>query len=419
TAQGSFLGIDGYTLNMKHQAENEEDPSLIWQYEQDGDNSYLKNVYAGMYPQNIPGGQAATAKIGTGKEKKFTYALFADATETEAAKWNIFFGGTQVNCEGSNGNKGNVNYWYGDNAHYYITEVNATDEELSKLCATYYSANPKADEDVSGVEPIDIAADAQAIISPTEFGSPRDINNVINTYKDKLNLAAADATQAKVQDMYAALANWAIVRTYQNAVDSYGSLLSVAYTTSNAEYGTIILPINFATPAGWTRYTCSAAPGGKLQLTENTDGVNKNKPFIVRFSEEERGKKYQIIGYANGAATTNQTAGLLTGVLNTTEVTKVPAGSYILANRNGQIGFYRVAEGADFTATVNKCYLTLPAESAARFEALFFDGTATAIEGVQDTQAKQNSGIYNMAGQRLSKLQKGLNIVNGKVVLVK
>ena len=417
TAQGSFLGIDGYTLNMKHQAENNANPSLVWKYEQDGDNYYLKNVYAGLYPQNIPSGSGSTAKIGTGKEKKFTYALFAVATETEAAKWNIFFGGTQVNCEGSSGNEGNVNYWFGDNAHYYIYEVEVTDvANLEKMCTDWYAANPKANEDVSGVELIDIDANATVIVSPSEFADPREINAVINTYKDKLNLVAADATQAKVQDMYAALANWDIVRTYQNAVNSYGSLLSIPYTTTGAEFGTIILPVNWSVPAGWSAFTCAGAPGGALAL-DPREGESKNRPYIVQFGEEARNKTYQFIGYSNGAATTNQTGGLLTGVLESG--TKVPAGSYILANRDGQIGFYRVAESADFTATVNKCYLTLPAESAARFEALFFDGTATAIEGVQDTQAKQNSGIYNMAGQRLSKLQKGLNIVNGKVVLVK
>ena len=47
------------------------------------------------------------------------------------------------------------------------------------------------------------------------------------------------------------------------------------------------------------------------------------------------------------------------------------------------------------------------------------DGTYTGISEVATSEAKQPVGIYNLAGQRLSKLQKGINIINGKKVLVK
>ena len=106
----------------------------------------------------------------------------------------------------------------------------------------------------------------------------------------------------------------------------------------------------------------------------------------------------------------------MTGVL--AEETKVPAGSYILSKYNDKLGFYKVAEGADYNAAKYRCYLTLPAAEA-RFEALFFEGdTETGINSVTEAQSKQG-GIYNIAGQRLSKLQKGLNIVNGKKIIVK
>lgn len=43
---------------------------------------------------------------------------------------------------------------------------------------------------------------------------------------------------------------------------------------------------------------------------------------------------------------------------------------------------------------------------------------ATGIQAVEGSQSQKTS-IYNLAGQRLNKLQKGINIVNGKKVLVK
>ena len=413
TAQGLYLGIDGYTLNMKHKEVTTEDtgdnnPELIWLCEQDGDNLYMKNVYAGLYPQNIPSGSSATAKIGTGKDYAFTYAVHADPTETEVAQWNIFFGGRQVNCEGAAAYKGYVNYWFGDNAHYYIYEVEAPEDAFASMCADWYKANP-----YTAPAKIELAEDAYKVISPTEFGNPVDINSAI----DKLSLSADDATQEKVHQLFQNIISEAsAVNAYVNAVNSYGALLSVVYETKAAEWATIILPVNWSKPEGWTRYSCAATEGNILTLAEVADGVNKNTPFIIKVGEAQQGKKYQFIGYSTGAATTNQTAGLLTGVLE--DNATVPVGSYILSKYNDKMGFYRVAEGTSYDAAKNKCYLTLPA-AAARYAALFFEGdTETGIDGISDTEAKQGNGvIYNMSGQRMNKMQKGLNIVNGKIIL--
>jgi hypothetical protein len=51
---------------------------------------------------------------------------------------------------------------------------------------------------------------------------------------------------------------------------------------------------------------------------------------------------------------------------------------------------------------------------------MFVDGeeVATGIEGVQGVQEVQGA-IYNLAGQRISKMQKGINIVNGKKIAIK
>ena len=41
------------------------------------------------------------------------------------------------------------------------------------------------------------------------------------------------------------------------------------------------------------------------------------------------------------------------------------------------------------------------------------------IKGVTADHSKQSTEIYNLSGQRLSKMQKGINIVNGKKIMVK
>ena len=47
------------------------------------------------------------------------------------------------------------------------------------------------------------------------------------------------------------------------------------------------------------------------------------------------------------------------------------------------------------------------------------DGTYTGINEVEASETTQPVAIYNLAGQRLNKMQKGINIINGKKVLVK
>ena len=47
------------------------------------------------------------------------------------------------------------------------------------------------------------------------------------------------------------------------------------------------------------------------------------------------------------------------------------------------------------------------------------NGIPVGINEIASSEPKVQTGIYNLAGQRLEKLQKGINIVNGKKVLVK
>ena len=82
---------------------------------------------------------------------------------------------------------------------------------------------------------------------------------------------------------------------------------------------------------------------------------------------------------------------------------------YILANAADGVGFYK-AEG---TIPAGKAYF----QSTSGVKAFFFDGDdATGISGV-DANLNANDAIYNIAGQRIQKMQKGINIINGKKVL--
>ena len=90
------------------------------------------------------------------------------------------------------------------------------------------------------------------------------------------------------------------------------------------------------------------------------------------------------------------------------------AGKYVLAKPEGEpVGFYLASTG---TIKAGKAYL----ESASGVKAFFFaEDDATSInEELRMKNEEFNEGaIYNLAGQRINRMQKGINIVNGKKIL--
>ena len=84
---------------------------------------------------------------------------------------------------------------------------------------------------------------------------------------------------------------------------------------------------------------------------------------------------------------------------------------YCLAQVGGETGFYQAETGT--TIPAGKAYIT----SSAGIKAFFFEGDdATGISEFSEN-SEYSDAIYNMAGQRLQKMQKGINIVGGKKVL--
>ena len=101
-----------------------------------------------------------------------------------------------------------------------------------------------------------------------------------------------------------------------------------------------------------------------------------------------------------------------------------PTGKYVLAKPAGEkVGFYKAEPNTDpekGKIPAGKAYLV---SNDASVKAFYFAGDdATGIRNVNsqntlNTLNTQNSTIYNLAGQRISKMQKGINIVNGKKIL--
>ena len=176
---------------------------------------------------------------------------------------------------------------------------------------------------------------------------------------------------------------------------------------AEAKYGTFCAPFAFDVPDGVQAYTVSSVEGRVLTLDELNNTIPANTPVIV-FAENG----LATVEAFDIAESGDPTVGLLTGVY---ESTAAPVGSYVLQN-GYKVGFYQVAAGSQPTVGANRCYLTVSGSNLAK--AFYFDeDDVTAIQTIDNRQQTTDGAIYNLAGQRLQKMQKGINIINGKKVL--
>lgn len=418
TVHKTYTGIEianqsAGTSQMKNYALDENDPRQIWKLEKDGEKYYLVNVASGLYPQTIAQGSDKTTSVGEKKSGlNFSWAVYTAVTPMSDAQYNIFFGEKQgqINVEAN----GNVNYWYGNNAHHYLWKVKKTDAEILAL-VNDWAKSQKLTANANAIK-LNVISDVAQVISPSEFAAPGVVNAAIDAVK-----AYADAPAPTLKQAQALYNNYTIVNNYVNQANTYGGILDVEYDLKG-QYGTIILPVNYASPQNVKFYTCATAnANGVLNLVETNTGSKKNQPYIVEYTGDDvptpqTPKRYQIIGYKKGAETTNQTIGLLTGVL--VEGGYVPSDSYILSKYNGRFAFYKVDGENVKQAQQYRCYLTYSAPTAVSAFYLNGEGETTGINALLNGNNGETE-IYDLSGKRLNHLQKGINIVNGQKVLVK
>ena len=178
---------------------------------------------------------------------------------------------------------------------------------------------------------------------------------------------------------------------------------------SDAEYASFVPTVNIpALPTGVTAYV-GQKNGNSLHL-EAVTALPANNAFIVNAAE---GNYYY--NNTNESVTLSETNDLqvATTAFNPTTENTI----YCLAKKNGNVGFYPVA--TKVTIPARKVYLEI-ASGAAPVKGFFGfdDDDATGISLMEDGRSQTEDGaIYNLAGQRISKMQKGINIVNGKKIL--
>ena len=193
------------------------------------------------------------------------------------------------------------------------------------------------------------------------------------------------------------------------------------YTRDVAEgdYGTLCLPRK-AYVSGATVYEIAGVVKDDdkltdLALAEHTGALEAGVAYVFHATST------QVVATLVGEAVAEaaQTTGLV-GNLSAEDI-KTPDGCYVLVD-----GVLRQVQGGTAYIQTNRAYFKLDdvAEysedeptAGVKLINISFNEDATAINGINATTA--DGTIYNLQGQRVNSLQRGINVVNGKKVLVK
>ena len=171
-------------------------------------------------------------------------------------------------------------------------------------------------------------------------------------------------------------------------------------------YATLYVPFGVTLPDGVDAYVVSSTEDDSHATTEK---IGKNIPAATPVIL--RGTATSI------TATIEDVDPIGTNLLKGTYTERtLGENDVVLGNSTTKgIGFYKSSAA---TLGANKAYLNLSGSPVKGF-VLDFDDDATGIEKTLSNSPLKSENIYNLAGQRIQKMQKGLYIVNGKKVLVK
>ena len=187
----------------------------------------------------------------------------------------------------------------------------------------------------------------------------------------------------------------------------------------DASYATLYLPFDVTTTGATKAYYIETASNASAQLTatgnEGTEIPARTAVVLVN----EDAEPSTILNMATELApVVSESANLLKGTLVPMSLDLSDGtNNYSLGHMDGNIGFYKFDNNGTYTITLgaNKAYLEVPESGGVKGFRFNLDD-ATGLNNL-DVNVNLNGTIYNLAGQRLNKPLKGINIVNGKKVL--
>ena len=185
-------------------------------------------------------------------------------------------------------------------------------------------------------------------------------------------------------------------------------------------YATLYLPFDVTTTGNTKAYYITTTNNKYAQLTatgsEGTEIPANTAVVLINSDADPSTTLTMTTTELTPVESTNLLKGTLVSMsLDLSDETNY----YSLGRKDGVIGFYKFADGETTTITLgaNKAYLDTPTPiNAVKGFTFSFDDANSIVSPLGETE--EGASIYNLAGQRMSKPRKGINIVNGKKVIV-
>ncbi|MBO4840857.1 MAG: hypothetical protein J5524_07145 [Bacteroidaceae bacterium] len=178
---------------------------------------------------------------------------------------------------------------------------------------------------------------------------------------------------------------------------------TVSVSVTDAGYATFVAPGYIEEiPEGVIAYAAQVAEG--YVHLEPTNAIPEGVAVVLKAAEGT---------YTMPINPTPADLVLVNDLKAATDAVVTNGTQYILAKQDAGIGFYKATSGT--TIAAGKGYLVITGADVKAFYP--FAEEETAINSLTPALSEGNGAIYNVAGQRVSKLQKGINIVGGKKVL--
>ena len=192
-------------------------------------------------------------------------------------------------------------------------------------------------------------------------------------------------------------------------------------------YATLYSPVELGLYDRVEAYT-GAIEEDKFMM-EKQDVVPANTGVVLKLTKPEEIENGYIFLPTQETSVTVSDNQLLGGIASS----YINEDSYVLAYKDNVVGFYKAAKnftvndngigtkveenGTHFLNNGFKAYLPANGSNARSLVFSFGDDTETAIESVEAENANVNTEVYDLAGRRVQSAQKGVFIVNGKVVI--
>ena len=193
-----------------------------------------------------------------------------------------------------------------------------------------------------------------------------------------------------------------------------------SYTLPSSGIGTFCAKGHVLVPEGLTAYYCTSY--NQEESTIKMVGINENivpaETGVILVGNS--GETFKLMGTCGKTPTI--TGNKLVAVTEPKHIDATDGDYTNFMLRGGK--FIRIAADDNALMPANRAYLPLPTDavssSSAKGITLIWDNETTDIWTIRngDNETTRN-GIYNLNGQKLSAPRKGINIINGRKVIIK